>query len=468
MITRLRFLMLIAVISLVFHAVSFAQVDFIEHPVSPYYNDPWSAVGIDMDGDNDIDVVGSGRLAHNLSWWENVNYEDFVRHNISSGSWYAMVVCVADMDDDTDIDILCASQTNGVELWVNDGEQNFTRQIIGDWPYASYIALANVDSDTDMDVLVACCEGGINRLGWIENEGNLNFTDHIVAADWDHANSVGAGDIDSDGDIDLIGTASYAGEIAWFENDGSQNFTKHVIFTTGARPSCAHADDIDGDGDTDIAAIVCVLNQIMWFENDGSQEFLLHPISPGFFRPHQVRTADFDDDGDIDVLGAAFSSNEIAWWENIGGYPLEWIKHTVSNTFVGATGIEPIDFDLDGDTDILGAAQTGDRITWWENFSTSGVDDNPNSVPDDYIILENYPNPFNASTSINYGIQTSSRILIEIYDLLGCKIETILDRYQTAGYHNLIWNADRLPSGVYFCKVTAGDYSKIGKMLLLK
>ena len=72
-------------------------------------------------------------------------------------------------------------------------------------------------------------------------------------SDWDHANSVYTADIDLDGDVDLLGTASGRttgnGEIAWFENDGSQDFTKHSILNTAARPSCVIALDIDFDLD---------------------------------------------------------------------------------------------------------------------------------------------------------------------------------------------------------------------------
>ena len=55
--------------------VSFGSADitFTEHLVAQNYNNPWSAFGIDIDDDNDIDVVGSGRLGHSLTWWENLD-----------------------------------------------------------------------------------------------------------------------------------------------------------------------------------------------------------------------------------------------------------------------------------------------------------------------------------------------------------------------------------------------------------
>ena len=236
MIAYLYYFIVGLVLALAFAATGSAQIEFIEHPIASYYNNPWSVFGIDMDDDGDTDVVASGRLGHCVDWWENLGGSNFQQHNISNNSYYAMAVYAVDMDNDDDVDILCASQTNGVELWENQGSQNFTRHIIGSWPYASFLTVADVDSDLDPDVLVCCCEGGINRMGWIENEGNLVFTDHIVIDNWDNANSVAAADLDSDLDVDLIGTASQAGEIAWFENDGNENFTQHIILSTVARP----------------------------------------------------------------------------------------------------------------------------------------------------------------------------------------------------------------------------------------
>lgn len=466
--TLLCFFMAGLVSVVAFAAPGFTQTEFIEHPIAQYYNNPWSVFGVDMDGDGDTDVLASGRLGNSITWWENVGNSNFQQHNISNNSYYAMVVHAVDIDNDDDVDVLCASQSNGVELWENQGAQDFTRHIIGSWPYASFLSVEDVDSDDDPDVLVSCCEGGINRMGWIENEGDLIFTDHIVMSYWDHANSVGAADIDSDQDMDLIGTASVAGEIAWFENDGDQDFTQHIILSTGARPSCAYADDVDSDGDIDVLATVCYLNRILWFENDGAQEFTQHTIASGFNRPHSVRTADFDDDGDIDVLGAAINSDEIAWWENTGGDPIQWSKHTISDNFDGATGIDTKDVDLDGDIDVLGAAQYGNKITWWENLGTTGIDENSNSAPENLLIFDNYPNPFNASTTISYSLPEQSEVAIHIHNILGQKVATIYDGMQEPGDHTITWDAAAFPSGVYFARLGAGEHSENIKMVLLR
>ena len=81
---------------------------------------------------------------------------------------------------------------------------------------------------------------------------------------------------------------------------------------------------------------------------------------------------------------------------------------------------------------------------------------------------QNYPNPFNASTMIKYELPQQSLVTIEIYDILGRKVGMLEDRLQPAGYHKLVWHAEDLPSGVYFYKLRAGDYSETKKMVLMK
>ena len=58
--------------------------------------------------------------------------------------------------------------------------------------------------------------------------------------------------------------------------------------------------------------------------------------------------------------------------------------------------------------------------------------------------------------------------MIDIYDILGCKVKTLIDQKQQAGYHQIIWNADDHTCGMYFYKLQAGDYIETKKMILLK
>jgi Secretion system C-terminal sorting domain len=88
--------------------------------------------------------------------------------------------------------------------------------------------------------------------------------------------------------------------------------------------------------------------------------------------------------------------------------------------------------------------------------------------PVQYELLQNYPNPFNPTTEISYRLPVAGRVRITVYNELGKEVSTLLDRTQTAGTHIATFDARSLPSGVYFCRLTAGTYIATMKMLLIK
>ncbi|MCP4580908.1 MAG: T9SS type A sorting domain-containing protein [candidate division Zixibacteria bacterium] len=95
-------------------------------------------------------------------------------------------------------------------------------------------------------------------------------------------------------------------------------------------------------------------------------------------------------------------------------------------------------------------------------------DDLTGYLPKDYGLSQNYPNPFNASTTIKYNLPTTSEVTIEIYDILGRKIETLLNDIKQAGYHQATWNACEVSSGLYFYRIQAGEFTESKKMVILK
>ena len=98
----------------------------------------------------------------------------------------------------------------------------------------------------------------------------------------------------------------------------------------------------------------------------------------------------------------------------------------------------------------------------------SPVEGDRQNVPSDFALLDNYPNPFNAQTMFQYALPTATHVTIEIYDLLGRKIKTLIDGDQRAGYHQLTWNASDQASGIYFYQIHACEFTKTKKMTLLK
>jgi len=87
---------------------------------------------------------------------------------------------------------------------------------------------------------------------------------------------------------------------------------------------------------------------------------------------------------------------------------------------------------------------------------------------DNYELYQNYPNPFNPLTTINYNIPKSGLTTLKVYDVLGKEVATLVNEYQNAGFKTVQFNGSNLSSGIYFYKVSAGDFNKVMKMILVK
>jgi hypothetical protein len=91
-----------------------------------------------------------------------------------------------------------------------------------------------------------------------------------------------------------------------------------------------------------------------------------------------------------------------------------------------------------------------------------------NSLPESYCLYGNYPNPFNPTTVIRYDIPKNSDVAINVFDILGRKVATLIDQNQNAGTYELHFDGSRLASGIYILQMKAGDFYKTHKMMLVK
>jgi hypothetical protein len=91
-----------------------------------------------------------------------------------------------------------------------------------------------------------------------------------------------------------------------------------------------------------------------------------------------------------------------------------------------------------------------------------------NHVPSSFALSQNYPNPFNPSTVICYELPKESFVTLKVYDMLGREVSTLVKGTMSLGQHQVVFNAEDLSGGIYFYKITAGEFSKTVKMILLK
>ena len=117
------------------------------------------------------------------------------------------------------------------------------------------------------------------------------------------------------------------------------------------------------------------------------------------------------------------------------------------------------------------SGQVASSIAYWST-ATPVVEEHP-IVPDRYELFQNYPNPFNPTTTIKYSLHSSARVTLVIYDVLGQKVTTLVDGIQRAGYYTVTWNGMNqqgisVASGVYFCRLSVGEFTAVKKLMLLR
>jgi hypothetical protein len=150
-------------------------------------------------------------------------------------------------------------------------------------------------------------------------------------------------------------------------------------------------------------------------------------------------------------LSSGFSVPGTGGWQSwttldLGNFPLSAGSHDLRMTMVtGGYNIERIEFAL-----ITGVSPEGHRM------------------PQKFLLDQNYPNPFNPVTTIRYGLPYRSEVILAMYDILGRQVSRLVDGEVEAGYHDVRFDGTRLASGIYFYRLSAGDYVETKQLLLLR
>jgi len=98
---------------------------------------------------------------------------------------------------------------------------------------------------------------------------------------------------------------------------------------------------------------------------------------------------------------------------------------------------------------------------------TTGIE-NGKTTPLEYSMDQNYPNPFNSFTIISFSLAKPSLVKLDIYNSLGEKMATLINKQKSTGYHEVKFDASKFASGIYLYRIQAGKYSQIKKMLVIK
>ena len=119
------------------------------------------------------------------------------------------------------------------------------------------------------------------------------------------------------------------------------------------------------------------------------------------------------------------------------------------------------------DNIIIGTSSGG--INYYkEGGVVISVKNRGSNLPELYELFQNYPNPFNSNTTIEFEIPQREKVLIEVFNLLGQRVNTLLDTEMERGRHKIDFNAGGLSSGVYFYTLRSGSFVETRKMLLIR
>ncbi len=407
----------------------------------------------DLEGDGDEDVVAC-RFS-TLLWYENDGLGNFTNTQIIvNGEGSMQSIYIADLDGDDDLDILTESnqsygENDQIVWFMNDGLGNFSSKIIiTDQIDAGHCVFASdLDGDEDNDVLSASVYD--DKIAWYENDGNGNFSaQQIISSTTDGASTVYASDIDGDGDNDIIAGGAWDNTLSWYENiDGQGSFgTENLISTTVDLIQFAYTADLDGDYDQDVYFAAMGNNKIAWFQNDGNGNFGSQHLIDYETDATDVFAQDFDNDNDFDIVSTA-DDGVLSWFENngFGEFSEQIVISNMNNRSVYSA-------DINGDNkyDILTASFYQEKLSWYENMGTVGI--NQNLIPDFSI----YPNPANKYLIIQSDIFIKELIIFNSFGQI----------YISVTNTNKV-NVSNLNSGVYMVKVTDIN-GNIGMKKLIK
>ncbi len=202
----------------------------------------------------------------------------------------------------------------------------------------------------------------------------VTFTKHAVVDTLSKPRQAVAVDLDNDGDLDIVGIKDgdgYQG-LCW-QNDGFGNFGEQkVVYKSYNGGRSVAAGDIDGDGDNDIViGSLDADSSIVWYENNGNPfgGAWKHHFSGGKNEIcYSLFITDIDNDGKMDIAAAYTSGDDIVWLKNNGGDPLTFTEFEVDGLFKAALGVTVTNVNGSGNLDLIGAS-------WWdEDYAPYGSD----------------------------------------------------------------------------------------------
>jgi len=368
-----------ALIALILSGHSVAQTSFENQTIDGNFNSPAGIYSADIDMDGDIDVIAGSAVTGIILWinerGDPVNWSRQVVDLASGVCLTVLTVFIADIIRDGLPDIVAAStDKNQIIYYKNHGGDpiSWSKHIIStDVGEPHEIFVCDFDLDGNQDVFAASM--GSNEISWWHNDGGdpAQWTMQVISGNEPGARSVHVGDIDGDGDNDVAGATYDTDEVVWWKNEGGDpvNWTRNVLSDSFDGSHRIQIADMDSDGDMDILGTAYMAAEIsIWRNDDGAGNvWTKHVVDNAFTGAVIGYAVDINSDGFLDVLGTAQASNTVAWYENKGETDPGFKKTVLTDDFDGVWPAHAGDYDNDFDIDLLVGGFDANEIRWYKN-----------------------------------------------------------------------------------------------------
>ncbi len=489
----------------------------------PWYNN-YSLISspiitdFNQDGTKDILLVDGGAKINVL----DINAQPVGNFPVSAGENILRSTAMADITGDGYDEIVVANREGEINVFDHSATLVFSYQDCCEQLITPMVA--NIAGDDRFEIISM---GSDRNLLAIDNTGNL-LSGFPIQLPMLINTEMAAGDIDNDG-LDEILVATLGGNLYGFNGDGSAvngfpvnmgspvtgaptiisenrivistiNNKLHILNPDGSLYmekdlndkviNSVIAADFDNDGALELA--FATQNGTFYIiEQDGS-ELAGWPISIGAPITNPPIAADIDNDDIVDFLCLTSQNDLYAFHADGQEIPFAPVP-------VGQSGNVPAtleDIDGDGDFDLVSGISNGvfiidiklpkgDKIPWNTyrgNYRRTGnYQHNILVTPADPVtppvttahLFQNFPNPFNPVTTIQFSLPHNGEVNLEIFNIRGQKVKSLINQSMDAGTHKILWNGSDsnehpVGSGIYFYKLRVANFTSVKKMILLK